>query len=139
MGRRKWDPLSPEEKRLICEKCEGFCCDNFFIWVGAGDAPREFHEFRGRKVLKYGTTESVIIPDPCPHRKRTEKGWCDCYEDRPTVCQVFPTEYSPFWNLKCKLMRELYKRGQLPKNVTKFNKLVKNRKPKSVFKFFKKG
>ena len=137
MELRKWSSLSDEDIRKICNECGGFCCNNFFVWVGLGDAPREFHEFREREVLKYGEITSVIIPDKCPHFGKVDKGWCSCYEDRPTVCKVFPTSYTPFWNLRCKLMRELYKRGELPKNGAKFSQLVKKKKPKSVFKFFK--
>jgi len=137
MARRNWPPLTTEEKRKICQECGGFCCNNFFVWVGEGDAPREFHEFRGRKIEKYGDITSVVIPDQCPFAKEGELGWCEQYDKRPEVCRVFPQSYTPFWNLHCKLMRELYKRGQIKKNIFKFNQLVKNRKPKSVFKFFK--
>lgn len=139
MERRKWPPLTDEDKQEICKKCGGFCCNYFFVWVGDEDAPKEFQKFRGRKIQRYGDTLSVIQPDPCPFAKKEEdgNGWCTVYETRPEVCRIFPQFYTPFWNLHCKLMRELYKRGKLPKNIDKFKKLIKNPKVKSVFKFFK--
>lgn len=137
MARRNWPPLSQEERREICKSCGGFCCKAFFVWVGDEDAPKEFHKFRNRTIQRYGDTLSLIQPDLCPHYKESDLGCCSVYDQRPKVCRVFPETYTPFWNLHCKLMRELYKRGEIPKNVGKFSKLLKHPKIKSAFKFFK--
>lgn len=141
MERRKWEPLTKEEEEQICRECGGFCCNNFFVGIGEGDAPREFHKFRGRTITKYGKVDSIIMPDPCPHSKTgdCEKGWCSVYESRPEVCRIFPETYSPFWSKKCKLMREWYKRGKIKKNKNKFNQILRASgiPPKTSFKYFK--
>ena len=79
------------------------------------------------------------MPDPCPHSIPGENGWCSCYENRPEVCRLFPETYAPFWSKYCKLMRELYKRGEIKKNKAKFDRILMyaNKQPKSPFKFFK--
>lgn len=139
--RKEWPPLTDEEKRKICKDCGGFCCNYFFVGLGDGDAPREFHKFRGRTITKYGRVDSIIMPDPCPHSKTGDcgEGWCEVYEDRPEVCRLFPETYSPFWSKKCKLMRELYKRKQIKKATQKFQQILRASgvKPKSPFKYFK--
>lgn len=139
MGRRKWEPLTSEEEREICKKCGGFCCNYFFVGLGAGDAPEEFHKFRGRKIVRYAKTRSIEMPDPCPFSKQGEHGWCEVYKDRPAVCKLFPETYAPFWSLRCKLMRERYKRGMIKRNKAKFNQILTaaGLKPKSPFKYFK--
>lgn len=141
MKRRKWDKLTAEEGQAICKKCEGWCCSNFFIGIGPEDAPVEFHKFRGREIIKYAKTTAVVIPDTCPHCDKTT-GMCDVYtsDTRPAVCRQFPERYTPFWNVKCKLMRELYKRKQIPANEQKFAAVLKEAgwyKSKSPFRVFK--
>ena len=142
MERHKdWPPLTDEDKRKICKECGAFCCNYFFVGLGEGDAPKEFHKFRGRKITRYGKVESIIMPDPCPHCKDNadDGGWCRVYEDRPEVCHLFPETYAPFWAKKCKLMRELYKRKQIRKAEKKFNQILRASgvPPKSPFKHFK--
>lgn len=139
MERRKWEPLTKDEEQEICKKCGGFCCNNFFVGLGEGDAPKEFHIFRGRKITRYGKTLSIVMPDPCPFNKQGKYGSCSVYDKRPQVCRMFPEMYVPFWSKFCKLMRERYKRGQIKRNNKKFNQILKEigKNPKSPFKYFK--
>lgn len=139
MKRRKWEPLTEEEGQAICQHCKGWCCNHFFIGLGQDDAPIEFHEFRGREIMLYANTNAVVIPDECPYSE-PETGRCAVYDQRPAVCRLFPEKYTPFWNVKCKLMRELYKRGQIQINQAKFDAVLKycgRLKSKSPFRVFK--
>ena len=138
MKRRKWEPLTKEQELEICRQCNGFCC-NFFFNNPGEQKNIEFHKFRGRKLIRHGNTMAVLMPDKCQYSD-LENRTCTKKEDErfPKVCSDFPNLYRPFWNLKCKLMRERYKRGTIKKDMESFNKLYAAipKKKKSVFKFY---
>jgi Fe-S-cluster containining protein len=94
----------------------------------------DLHKFRQRKIIRYGTQHALVLKDQCPWVDN-ENHLCGKYEQRPRLCKAFPESYRPFWNLKCKLMRERYKRGLIPKDVAAFKKVYD--KKKSPFKFYK--
>ena len=131
-------PLSPEEEHEVCAKCNGFCCKYYFINPGESKEGLELHKFRQRNLLTYGKTQSMILADKCPWSDDTLHV-CTKYGDPsfPKLCSRFPHNYRPFWNLRCKLMRERYKRGQIPLDVVGFDKLLNAIKKRVVFKIYK--
>lgn len=133
------EPLTAEVKEKICRDCGGYCCNHFFYRIGKDDASVEFHKFKGRKMMKYGPIIAIEFPDPCPHYVGGDKP-CDCYATRPEVCVRFPLAYEPLWNVRCKLQREMLKRGLISKAIRKFydiKAVVYQKKPKNYFRALK--
>ena len=131
---KEWPPLSVEEEKEICKKCGGFCCKFYFYNAQNNKDALDLHKFRERKIIKYGTQLGLILSDRCPWAD-DENQVCAKYETVPRLCRSFPESYRPFWNLKCKLMRERYKRGLIPKDYKAFE--VVSGKKKTVFRVLK--
>lgn len=70
----------------ICNKC-GKCCEVIALRV-----PKDahvLHEYFSARGLRTDPDdpEAVLVPSRCQH---LEGGKCEIYEDRPTICRLYP-------------------------------------------------
>jgi Fe-S-cluster containining protein len=95
--------------RDICKECGGWCCVKTLKMVTPTE--RKFFEYCGQKVRILKDGRYVMeVGAPCKFYK---DGECSIYGTgkRPDTCRNYPKSYHEIFAPHCKLMRELYSRG----------------------------
>ena len=72
-----------------CLTCRGACCEDLvFPVAGLAPATREFMKVRTQLVQLTASEKGFAIPVRCP--QLGQQGLCQCYDERPLVCAVYP-------------------------------------------------
>lgn len=103
-----------------CKEC-GACCRYLFSKI---DIPileedledvLDYHRRLGVTVYRYGQQGQhygLKVPCLCSCLDE-ETGLCTDYENRPSVCKVFPGHYQPVMAPYCQLMRKMRLEGKI--------------------------